>query len=266
MLPPRPHRCIFCGKTGRRSREHIHPKWMRRHFPNTRPKTTHSVRHRDEAIKDGKLARPGDFFAQTLRVVCARCNNGWMSQLQTEAKPYLERLIEGDWENFDAIGRSIVARWAVMYAMVGEFDDPPTIGIPDHQRRFLQINRSVPAGWLIAVGKVDFGNAYAGNHNHFGARILPGTPPHTLIQFHSTGAVIGQMILQIVSVVPETGGIPSHFADYLRWHDLILISPIELPVRAPTKIHDWDSFYIVSNMFADALGFRTFSRMKPKDI
>jgi hypothetical protein len=39
----------------------------------------------DTSSERGRLANVGDPLTQQLYVVCKRCNNGWMSQLQTKA-------------------------------------------------------------------------------------------------------------------------------------------------------------------------------------
>jgi hypothetical protein len=82
--------CWFCDvRSGRRSKEHIFPRWMLDHFG-----AADEMVHPTRMTAFGELAseRP----ARPLRAhvngeVCAGCNNGWMSSLETAAKGILTR-------------------------------------------------------------------------------------------------------------------------------------------------------------------------------
>jgi hypothetical protein len=53
-----------------------------------------------------------------IRCVCARCNNGWMSQLQERGKPLIERLWSDNACTLDLEECLSLSVWAVMTSMV----------------------------------------------------------------------------------------------------------------------------------------------------
>jgi|GEM_PF-1139059 len=75
--------CIFCGGTGL-SREHILADWISNYFPK-KTKGTVVIDKSGSIIK--QFTSP--IFQQTLEGVCTKCNGGWMSTLEAEAKNIL---------------------------------------------------------------------------------------------------------------------------------------------------------------------------------
>jgi hypothetical protein len=62
----------------------------------------------------------------TVRSVCAECNNGWMSQLETRAQPFLETMLRGNGRLYYDGGRTTLATWIVKTALiVGSKFSPP---------------------------------------------------------------------------------------------------------------------------------------------
>jgi len=49
--------------------------------------------------KGGRLQRRGHREKKKLRVVCEKCNNGWMSEIENDSKPILTPFLNGDWQN-----------------------------------------------------------------------------------------------------------------------------------------------------------------------
>lgn len=150
MRPPNPtlpKACIFCGSHGKLTKEDFFPHWFRKLYP--RPADAAKQRLNAQATwferdrlgghlvrKIGRsiLARGGDLADQTLRVACARCNNGWMSALQERAKPHLLPYIRGEWEPLEPEARKVITSWATMFAMVTEFGDQQSAAIPRVER------------------------------------------------------------------------------------------------------------------------------------
>jgi hypothetical protein len=100
-------RCIFCGDKAN-SVEHLWPEWVLNLLP--RKKISGFIgRH-----KDLKFDR--EF---TVRCVCEkRCNNGWMSELETASKPSLGAMIMDKSMFLDSPQQWTIAAWAVKTAMV----------------------------------------------------------------------------------------------------------------------------------------------------
>jgi hypothetical protein len=101
------------------------------------------------------MDRPGDALSQTARVVCRRCNNEWMSELQSVAKPILLPLVLGEWGEISAKEREIVARWASMFNMVLDASEPTHEAIiPEQRHEFYQTQKPLPE-WIIWVGRLE---------------------------------------------------------------------------------------------------------------
>lgn len=155
-------RCIYCGQTGV-TKEHIWGQWSQEKAP---PDSAAGIRNEHHLIRypdrydrknrirlKGKMTRPGNSRAQTMRVVCGPCNNGWMSKIQDTAKAPLTALGAGNWQEFDGEAQHSVALWAAMFTMTCEFDDRETVCIPQQERARFSVDRTLTDHWHIAVGK-----------------------------------------------------------------------------------------------------------------
>jgi hypothetical protein len=164
---PLPKRCIFCQEKAKLTKEDFFPEWFRELYPappesqNSRLNAEVSRFERDEntgkmvaIIGPGKLARPGDLADQTLRIVCANCNNGWMSRLQPAAKPHLMPYIEGRWSSPSRTTRKILSSWATMFAMVVEFANEPSAVVPPIEREVFMRDLHPPIGSKILAGRL----------------------------------------------------------------------------------------------------------------
>jgi hypothetical protein len=164
---PLPKRCIFCQEKNKLTREDFFPRWFREIYPapleSQRSRLNAEVSwHEQDAttgeivtkIAPSKLARPGDLADQTLRVVCAPCNNGWMSRLQQAAKPHLIPYIEGRWARPNRIARKLISSWATMFAMVVEFGDEPSAVVPPIERQVFMRDLRPPIGACVWAGRL----------------------------------------------------------------------------------------------------------------
>jgi hypothetical protein len=115
--------CLFCGvglhgKGNRQGRtvEHIVPKWLMDHLGGRDQQIAPALHE----IETGALIGRRQHSVKMLLAgsVCATCNNGWMSLLETQAKPILIRLI-GDPDQLVKLTeaeRLIISRWTVKTA------------------------------------------------------------------------------------------------------------------------------------------------------
>ena len=88
------------------SKEHIFPEWMQKYF-STSDVWGNNFRivddfgpfgkRKNQRIEKGPLHKFGNPLAQKLKVVCQKCNNGWMSVQQQRIKPLLVPLLKGEW-------------------------------------------------------------------------------------------------------------------------------------------------------------------------
>lgn len=148
--------CIFCDTelSGKKSREHIFPSWLQERWGLNDDVLlqTHFSEH-GEVLSD----RIHNLGSHLCGGVCAPCNNGWMSQLETDAQPVLISLAEGTvtLSELDSPQRLILARWACKTAyMLHTASNYRPIVPMDH----LRLIRSDPTELPIRV------NVYARQH------------------------------------------------------------------------------------------------------
>ncbi len=98
--------------------------------------------------------RAGDHLGAQVSVVCADCNSGWLSQIQNAAKPILISLFDGSAITLGETDQTLVATWAAMATMTGEYlsNDLKRVAIPQSDRTWLMDKRTPPPGWCIWVG------------------------------------------------------------------------------------------------------------------
>jgi hypothetical protein len=145
--------CIYCGGTGM-SKEHLWPDWLAAYVPRTLP------HFKQEFAFYGKTPEPiiyekhktGDPHATRLRIVCETCNRGWMSRLQTEAKPILVRLLLRETTTLLQTEQRILARWAAVSVATGDQLDPYSAAVPQEDRDFLRTRKRPPSRWRIWLG------------------------------------------------------------------------------------------------------------------
>ncbi len=102
-------KCIFCG--GRAdSIEDAWPLWISKLTGDKVGQITfHSPR--------GKRVWPGK-YVRARRTCRNRCNNGWMSRLEEDAKPIMTPMIEGTPTDLDVTQQLTMAFWSMKTAMV----------------------------------------------------------------------------------------------------------------------------------------------------
>lgn len=175
-VPNPPRTCIFCG--GRPiSKEHLYAEWMA-DFLWPGGESTHRVSlmessdgERDfRALRSGKgsLPQKGDHRSKGLRVVCTACNNGWMSQMQSDAKPVLMPYLLGDAFVPNRDQQRRIANWSAMFSIVWEQADLLTAAIDQRQRTSFMRSRRPPKHWLSWIGRFDGTGAAPALHRGLG--------------------------------------------------------------------------------------------------
>src|SRR5262245_41546104 len=101
--------CIFCGRQGS-SKEDIFPLWVTRVLAENGP---FSVRN-----SHGRNKQNLGTFGLFTREVCPRCNNGWMSTLESSANPLLSPILTGTSAKWDLDEQRVVATWAFKTALM----------------------------------------------------------------------------------------------------------------------------------------------------
>jgi hypothetical protein len=93
-----PKNCAFCGAPAPLTGEHVFAEWLAPYLPKL-GSSGHTVSNTLRAVDGANLkihsdnysSRKGDLYRkgrpmknQTLKIVCERCNSGWMSLLQDQ--------------------------------------------------------------------------------------------------------------------------------------------------------------------------------------
>jgi hypothetical protein len=135
--------CLFCGKTRKLSREHLWPQWVLRTIPRAerRGRIEHSLVYHDRPTKFFQAP----IFSATLKDVCAPCNNGWMSQIEAEAKPHASALLIGEKRTLAPEAQKALAVWAYLKVLLLERVDQRQRLIPEPIYNDLYETRADPA-------------------------------------------------------------------------------------------------------------------------
>src|SRR6266566_4678188 len=118
--------CPFCGialkgkkaSQGAKSDEHIISQWLLDHLAlRKEPVNSQRVDVSSQSALEHRQFVAGRFVNGR---ICKTCNNGWMSQLEGDAKPILIRLLDDPHElvRLTQPERNVVALWTVKTAAV----------------------------------------------------------------------------------------------------------------------------------------------------
>jgi hypothetical protein len=157
MLKP-PALCIFCGRGGL-SKEHIFPDWMRQLFRRT-PYDTHTEgefvwvpnpRSDNQmwTLPARRLVR-GHTGSRKVRVVCKKCNNEWMADIDEAAKPHL---ICDRSAGIDRSQQQTLATFLTKIVMTSEYAKPRDRAVPREQREQFYLNPIPLPRWHMWIGR-----------------------------------------------------------------------------------------------------------------
>jgi hypothetical protein len=129
-----PRTCVFCGRRAD-SLEHVWPQWISRHLANRGPfKLVDRTR--------GRTVQFGNVLDVKIRRVCKTCNNGWMSQLETRAKPLLEPMFDGTPVTLHPNDQAVLALWSIKTLMMTDlWHDNPDVFSPNHHWEVYQTRK-----------------------------------------------------------------------------------------------------------------------------
>ncbi len=123
------------------------PKWLRNVMPEAWEVGPHV---REDAF--GRVARwQAVAFSDTVRRTCAKCNNGWMHDLETHAQPLVTPLIHGQAETLDPPQVRIMAFWLAKTVMMLSCAHQGAL-IPAAHYRELYARQEPPRQCLVSIG------------------------------------------------------------------------------------------------------------------
>lgn len=154
-------KCVYCEAVGKLSGEHVFGRWLIETYGRQTSHNVHTVgRPQKHAFwetvpfhYDEPKSKQGDVFDMKVSNVCAECNNGWMSEVHTAAKPLVKRLADGGWQVHADNECLALARWVAMIAINLECQGR-ILKTPQYHRTAL-MQGAIPDGWQIGFGTVN---------------------------------------------------------------------------------------------------------------
>lgn len=148
--------CVGCAQplTGA-SREHVLPEWLAKEvfIPDAQLKQY----RRDEDAQKQDLLRAHGLNNFVVKNVCEDCNNGWMSELENRAKPFILDLMNEDQtiKGHALDGKLALSRWATKTAFMIASTQQNQTTLPWTPFTNMRSNRdSGPDGCFVFVGQV----------------------------------------------------------------------------------------------------------------
>jgi hypothetical protein len=112
--------------------------------------------HPSEGIKKrSRENNQGSVQTVKIRAVCSDCNNGWMSRLETEVRPFLEPLVKGEPVALDHEQMMVIARWVALKCIILESGVPTESLTPLADRIALKSTGTIPPYCHVYVANHD---------------------------------------------------------------------------------------------------------------
>jgi hypothetical protein len=187
--------CIFCQQFRKLTEEHLWSDWIGRLFGE---KEEYTVQRR---LPDGQLRQWETVgLNQAATVVCEKCNNEWMSRIETETKPVICDLMKYGYPlSFLPIGIATLAAFTFKNAIISDHihrERKPFFSVSDC---VLFMNKlRIPDGvqmWMASSGSDRFGGVY---HSY---KFKIDAPPGPLrdVEFLCFTWSAGYLVLQVLA-------------------------------------------------------------------
>ena len=158
--------CIFCGGSGKLTKEHVCPQWasqlpeiapaLLQRGPTVPASPINITRQNADGdwveVEELRSQRTAGLQAVTVRKVCASCNNGWLSSLEVSVKPLLEKMIRGP-VTLEAEQQETLATWAVKTTLTYGLFQPQTNGYSSPSYRKFHAAKRPIEGARVHLGK-----------------------------------------------------------------------------------------------------------------
>lgn len=217
--------CIFCGAPAD-SKEDLFPRWILRQV-KTRVPLYRQTGDDPPIITDDQEVR--------LPCVCAKCNNTWMSRMETTVKKFLGPMIEDISFPLDRQNQQNLTEWALKCATCNDTVDPHPRFFNDGECHAFKKHRTIPDRTLVWVALFT-GRSLDSNGVDF--TLIEPTSKELLVRGHIYNVMVGHVVLQVLSWHPE----PAHKHKIIRfraadgpWDQLTTqIWPIEKKLKSIT--------------------------------
>jgi hypothetical protein len=149
--------CIFCISSGL-SKEHFWSEWIGDLIKIPAPQGAVEARwtHRPNSpfpILESRRFRQGSTLSKKIRCVCERCNNEWMSEIESECKDVMTPLILGSKTTLDESNQLLVATWVTLKLFIAESGEGRQVISTQKERTAFMNERILPQGLQIFIGQ-----------------------------------------------------------------------------------------------------------------
>lgn len=212
--------CTFCGQRGPKSQEDVFPRWLITAIGGNRgviSMSQFSPNVRTEPATTRAQIR-GSAAVYKLKDVCHHCNTGWMSRLETAARPTLLPLLNGEPTDLDTDAQTVIGQWAhktaiAFDAVIGRTRQEPRHIPPAAGTRLFHDTRVVPAGCSVWIGRFSPDPAAGFELPHFRINLMMHNPnSDQLDRAELFTFVFGHLVVQVVVVIAP--GSTNGFASY----------------------------------------------------
>jgi hypothetical protein len=148
------------------SNEHVWPKWMRDLLPPDVLRADYTYVYRDSARGEVRRVPRQPIFNKRVRAVCEPCNNGWMSRVEDQVKPYISGMLQGRGRQLHEGGQTSIARWGALNAFVAQRSfkaDPVESILPEHFRELYDLRNQarLPDAVTVYTAKTAWSDGHA---------------------------------------------------------------------------------------------------------
>jgi hypothetical protein len=182
--------CIFCGKPAD-SKEDLFPRWILRRVVTRQPLYRQLGAEPPEITEDQEVR---------LQCACQKCNNTWMSGMETTVKKFLGPMIEDLSLPLDRQNQQNLAEWAVKGAMCSDTVDPHPRFFTEMENHAFRQKRTIPDMTLVFAARFT-GRSLDSNGVDF--TLIEPTSGNLLVRGHVYNVMVGHVVLQVLSWHPE---------------------------------------------------------------
>jgi len=179
---------LFCPNSAD-SAEHIWSDWILQDLKPVKP-----IR-----IKIGKtFTKWVDNREVRIKCVCQKCNNGWMSEIESENKPHMHAMINGKSTVLQPAQQKLLTRWAILKSMVLDGSSKRRIPCFSESDRLAMKPplRALPVGTFTWIGRLSIKQFHAGLTDTYGAINEVPNAYRACI----TTIIVGHFVIQVMTV------------------------------------------------------------------
>lgn len=237
--------CIFCGSSKELTREHVFPDWLSSMFDKKIQGTN--------VVRGDNLDRTwqSSLFQDKIKAICKTCNNGWMSNIESDVKGVLTKLaFTYDAHNLTFEDQRKLALWVQKTTLVisratgGKFDIPSSFYEQLHQQKQPLENLLVTMGWRLPLTDLQTQPLASFEIKQVSHAVVDKDSVEIAKKQVEDGGliwasslVLGNVVFQVIGSNLDggevtVGGIDSRILPHIHPYDKDLSWPTEWPIEA----------------------------------